>query len=93
MRGRGRHILIAAVEYPRKVIILQNLFRIQAIMVHVQTIFNYPTLDAPMQINLQAIEYLSGQSYEATGDDLKYLDIFLASFSFIIIFLIIIQLC
>ena len=47
-------------------------------MVHVQTMYNYPTLDAPMQINVQAIEYLSGQSYEATGDNLKYLKNFLA---------------
>ena len=43
------------------------------IMGHVQTIYNFESLDAPMTLNLNAIELYDG-TVEATGSDLEYLN-------------------
>ena len=40
-------------------------------MGHVQTIYNFESLDAPMTLNLNAIELYDG-TVEATGSDLEY---------------------
>ena len=39
-------------------------------MGHVQTIYNFESLDAPMNLNLNAIEFYDG-TVEATGSDLE----------------------
>ena len=49
-------------------------FRIQAVYAHVQTFFNLPSLDVPIEINNIDTEHLS-EGYEARASYLKY-DIF-----------------
>ena len=46
-------------------------FRIQAVFAHVQTFFNLPSLDVPIEFTVMAIEHLD-QGYEARGSYLKY---------------------
>ena len=48
-----------------------TVYRIQAIMGHVQTIYYYSTLDVKMCLNVESIERYQG-SLEATGQDLEY---------------------
>ena len=49
-------------------------FRVQAVFAHVQTFFNLPSLDVPIEINNIDTEHLS-EGYEARASYLKY-DIF-----------------
>ncbi len=44
--------------------------RIEAVFAHVQTLFNLPSLDAPMKLNIDAIEYIN-DSFEAEGSALE----------------------
>ena len=46
-------------------------FRIQAVFAHVQTFFNLPSLDCPIEFTMMGIEHLD-QGYEARGSYLKY---------------------
>ena len=45
--------------------------RVQAIMGHVQTIYNYASLDANMCLDVNSIDYYQG-TLEASGTDLEY---------------------
>ena len=40
-------------------------------MSHVQTIFDFPSLDIPIKIEILSIDHLSGISYEASGNGLR----------------------
>ena len=46
-------------------------FRIQAVFAHVQTFFNLPSMDVPIEFTMMAIEHMD-QGYEARGSYLKY---------------------
>ena len=46
-------------------------FRIQAIMGHAQTVYNFPTLDAAMKLEVDEIEHYDGE-YEADTTSLEW---------------------
>ena len=45
-----------------------TLFRVNAIMGHVQTIYNFPTLDASMELKITSIEKYNGKLEANTGN-------------------------
>ena len=45
-------------------------FRIQAIMGHAQTVYNFPSLDAAMKLEVEEIEHYDGE-YEADTTSLE----------------------
>ena len=47
------------------------IFRVQAIMGHAQTVFNFPTLEAQMKLSVVSIDPYNG-SLEASEENLWY---------------------
>ena len=46
-------------------------FRINAIFAHVQAVFEYDSLAAPMKLEILDIVYLPGTTYEASSEGLR----------------------